>query len=157
MIVEPVYLNLVIEVTNVTNDGLVFHLEHVLECDDVAVASSGDVDVRLAERIFDGRDLKAFHRGLKRIDRIDLGYDNASTKATERLGRAFADVAIAANNRHFPGDHHAKSALDAVGERLAAPVEVIEFRFGDGVVDVDGRDQELVFFHHFVEPMDASG
>ena len=46
--VEAVHLDLVVEVADVADDGLVLHPQHVLERDDVAVAGGGDVDVRLA-------------------------------------------------------------------------------------------------------------
>src|SRR6184192_1136745 len=116
MIVEAINLNLVIEVADVTNNSLIFHLEHVLDSDDVAVAGGCDIDVRPAEGILDGRDFEAFHRSLERINRIDLGNDDTSAKAAEGMRRAFANVAIAANDGHFPGDHDPKSALNTVGQ-----------------------------------------
>ena len=61
------------------DDRLVFHLRHVIERDDVDVAGRGDVDVAAAERVLDRRDFVAFHRGLERVDRIDLGDDDART------------------------------------------------------------------------------
>ena len=63
--VQAVHLNLVVEVADVADDGLVFHLRHVLEGDDVAVAGRRDVKIGGAERVFDGRDFKTFHRGLQ--------------------------------------------------------------------------------------------
>ena len=41
---------------DVADDRLIFHLLHVIERDDVAVAGGGDINVAAAERIFDGRD-----------------------------------------------------------------------------------------------------
>ena len=55
-VVELVDLDLVVEVADVADDGLVLHLRHVLERDDVAVAGGGDVDVAAAEGVFDGSD-----------------------------------------------------------------------------------------------------
>src|SRR5215213_7158459 len=81
--VEEVDLNLVVEVADVTNDGLVLHLRHVIEGDDVDVPSGGDVDVAAAECVFDGGDFVAFHRGLERVDRINLSYDNARALTAE--------------------------------------------------------------------------
>ena len=73
------------------------------------------------------------------------------------MGAAFADVAVAADDRDFAGDHDAGGALDAVRERFAAAVEIVELRLGDGVVDVDGRDEQLARFEHLVKAMDAGG
>ena len=70
---------------------------------------------------------------------------------------AFADVAVAADAGGLAGDHHAEGALEAVGERFAAAVEVVELGFGDGVVDVDGGHEQLAGFEHLVEAMHAGG
>jgi hypothetical protein len=51
--VELVDLDLVVEVADVADDGLVLHRAHVLERDDVLVAGGGDVDVGGAERGLD--------------------------------------------------------------------------------------------------------
>ena len=88
-------------------------------------------------------DFEAFHRGLQRVDRIDLGDDDARAEAAERMRAAFADIAVAADDGDFAGDHDVERALDAVGERFAAAVEIVELRFGDGVVHVDGGDEQL--------------
>ena len=120
-----------------------FIFAHVLQRDDVAVAGGGDVDVAAAERVFDRGDFVTFHRGLQRVDRIDLGDDDARALTAQRLRAAFADVAVAADDRDFAGDHDVERALDAVDERFAAAVEIVELRFGDGVVHVDGGDEQL--------------
>jgi hypothetical protein len=56
--VELIDLDLVVEVADVADDGLVLHLLHVLEGDDVLVAGGGDVDVAGAEGVFDRHDAK---------------------------------------------------------------------------------------------------
>ena len=116
---------------DVADDRLIFHPLHVLERDDVNVAGRGDVNVAAAERVFDRRDFETFHRRLKRIDRIDLGDDDARALAAQRLRAAFADVAIAADDRDFAGDHDVECAIQSVDERVPAAVEIVELRFGD--------------------------
>jgi hypothetical protein len=69
--------------------------------------------------------------------------DDARAHDAERLRAALAHVAVAADDRDLAGDHDVGGALDAVEERLAAAVEVVELRLGDRVVDVDGRGLEL--------------
>ena len=86
----------------------------------------------------------------KRVDGIDLGDDDARAEAAQRMRAAFADVAVAADDGHLAGDHDVGGALDAVGERFAAAVEIVELRFGDRVVDVDGRARAVC-------PLPASG
>ncbi len=81
--IQRVDLNLIIEMADVCDDRLVFHPFHVLERNDVEIAGSGDVNVAAAERVFDGGDFVAFHRGLQCVDWIDLGDDDARALAAE--------------------------------------------------------------------------
>ena len=78
-------------------------------------------------------------------------------QATHRLGTALADVAVAGDYHDLAGDHHVGRTLDAVGQRFAATVEIVELALGDRVVDVDGRDLQLAPFMHLVEAMNAGG
>ena len=107
------------------------------------VAGGGDVDVAAAERVFHRGDFEAFHRGLQRVDRIDLGDDHARAQAAQRVRRALADIAVAADHRDLAGHHHVGGALDAVGQRFAAAVQVVELGLGDRVVHVDRGHQQL--------------
>ena len=54
-------------------------------------------------------------------------------------------------------EHHVGGPDDAVDERVAAAVEVVELRLGHRVVDVDRREQELAGFHHLIQAMDTGG
>jgi len=69
----------VIEVTNVSNDGVVFHLGHVLGSDDALVSSGSDEDINLRQNILNSDNLESFHTGLKGTDGIDLSDVNSST------------------------------------------------------------------------------
>jgi hypothetical protein len=109
------------------------------------------------ERRFDGVDLEAFHRGLQGVDRVDLGDHHARAVGAQRVRRTLADVAVTAHDRDLAGQHHVHRALEAVGQRLAAAVEVVELRLGDRVVDVDRRDQQLALFGELVQAVHAGG
>ena len=102
-------------------------------------------------------DAEAFHRGLQGADRVDFGDDDLGAVAAEGLGAALADVAVAADDADLAGDHDVGGALDAVDERLAAAVEVVELRLGDGVVHVDGGNEQRAGLGHLIEAMDAGG
>src|SRR5213082_395951 len=97
-------LNFVIKMSDVRHDGLVLHPLDMFEPDYIEVAGSGDVDVATTQGLFDGSHFVTLHRGLQRIDRIDLRDDDARALATERLRTTFADVAITTNDRHFAGN-----------------------------------------------------
>ena len=82
---------------------------------------------------------------------------HAAAGLAQRRGRAFADVAEAGDHRHLAGHHHVGAAADAVDQRFTAAVEVVEFRLGDAVVDVDRREQQAAFLGHLIEPVHAGG
>ena len=44
---------------------------------------------------------------------------------------------------------------EAVDERVAATIEVVELRLGDGVVHVEGRNKELALLVKLVEAVDT--
>src|SRR6187402_1131976 len=155
--VQAVHLDLVVEVADVADQRVVLHRRHVLERDDVLVARGRDIDVAEAEGVFDRGDLETFHRGLQGVDRIDFGDDHAGAEALERMRATLAHVAITADDSHLAGDHEVRRALDAVGQRLTATVEVVELALGHRVVDVDGRDQQLAGFGELVQAMHAGG
>ena len=78
-------VDLVVEVTNVANDGLILHLYHVVMGDDVIVAGGSNKNVGLVGSEFHGHHAVAFHRGLQRADRIDFGHPNLSRQRAHGL------------------------------------------------------------------------
>ena len=108
-------------------------------------------------RVVHGGDLVALHRRLQRADRIDLGDQHAAAGIAQRGGRALADVAEARDHGHLAGHHHVGAAADAVDQALAAAIEIVEFRLGDAVVDVDRREQQRALLLHLVEAVHAGG
>jgi hypothetical protein len=155
--IELIDLDFVVEVTDVADDGLVLHQLHVLQGDDVFVASGGDVDVAGAEGVLDWHHAETFHGGLEGADGVDLGDDHLSAHAAKGSSAAFANIAVTADHADFARDHHIGGTLDAVEQGFAAAVEVVEFGLGDAVVDVDGREEQLARTSHFIEAVDAGG
>ena len=119
------------------DDRLELHPLHLVDGDDVLVAGRGDDDVRGREHLVEGGDLVAVHRRLERADRVDLGDDDAGALAAQRLRAALADVAVAADHGDLAADEDVGGAVDAVDQRVAAAVLVVELALGDRVVDVD--------------------
>jgi len=109
--VELIDLDLIIEVADVRDNGLILHLCHMIQSDDIPVSGGGHVDVGPAESVFDGSDFKAFHGGLEGIDGVDFGDDYAGALASEGLGGTFAYVSVAANHGNFPRDHHIEGSV----------------------------------------------
>src|SRR3954462_15552635 len=136
-------VDLVVEVADVADDGLVLHACNVGGRDDVLVAGGGDEDVGGLDDVLERGHLVALHRGLQGADRVDLGDDDAGALAAQRLRAALADVAVAEDDGDLAADHDVGRAVDAIDERVPAAVEVVELRLGDGVVDVDRREEQL--------------
>ena len=108
-------------------------------------------------RLLHRHDLIAFHRRLKRADRVDLCDEDARAAVAERRRRALADVAIARDAGDLAGQHHIGRAADRVDQALLAAVEIVELRLGHAVVDVDRRERELAVLGEVVEAVDAGG
>ena len=83
-------------------------------------------------------------------DRIDFRDPHLRGERPQRLRGTLAHVTVAGHQRDLAGDHHVGRALDAVDQRLAAAVQVVELRFRHRVINVDGRNKQLALLHHFV-------
>ena len=150
-------INLVIEVTDVANNGVVAHLLHVSDGDDVLVTGGGDVDISTVEGVLEGVDLISGHGGLEGTDGIDLGDDDTSTLTTERVSTTLGDITETADNSGLTTDHDISSTVDTINQRVTATVDVVELGLGDRVVDVDGGEEELAITVQLVETGNTSG
>src|SRR5437899_2925885 len=140
--VQLVDLNFVIKMSDVRHDGLVLHPLDMFEPDYIEVAGSGDVDVATTKGLFNGSHFVTFHRGLQRIDRIDLRDDDARALTTERLRTTFANITVTTNYCHFPCNHDIERTVYPVNQRMPAAIKVVELRFGDRIIHVNRRDKE---------------
>lgn len=154
---EPGNVNLNVEVTNVANNGIVTHDLEVSTSQDVTATSGGDEDLTLRSSLLHGGDLVALNGSLEGVDGVNLGDEDTSTHGAEGVRATLADVTVTGNNGDLTGNHNVGGTLDTVNKRLAATVEVVELGLGDGVVDVDGGDLELVLLEHSVEVVNTGG
>jgi len=118
---------------------------------------AGHVNVALRQGVFDRSDFKALHGGLKCAYGVDFRHKHARAKAAHGLGAALAHVAVAHNHNYLASHHDVGGALDAVGQRLAAAVQVVELGLGDRVVDVDGGEQQRAGRFKLIESVHAGG
>ncbi len=77
-LIEPINLYLVVEMTDVADDGLILHGVHVFGGDDVFVSGGGDIDIRCGQRVLDPADGISRHAGLQGTDRVDLRDQDAA-------------------------------------------------------------------------------
>jgi len=154
---ETSHVNLVIEVTDVTNDGVVLHLGHLLDHEDVLVTGGGHDDIDLRDHIIEGGNLVTLHAGLKGADGINLSNNDTSTSGLHGLSATLTDITITADDDALTGDHHVSGTHDTIGQRVTATINVIELGLGDRVVDVDGREEEVASLGHLVKTVDTGG
>src|SRR6185503_9206789 len=83
--------------------------------------------------------------------------DDAGALAAQRLRAALAHVAVAADDRDLAADEHVGGPVDAVDERVAATVLVVELGLGHRVVHVDRREEQRAGVVHLVEAVHAGG
>eukprot|EP00438_Fugacium_kawagutii_P004809 Skav200843 [mRNA] locus=scaffold2131:113208:115127:+ [translate_table: standard] len=106
--------DLIVEMPNVAHNGVIFHLLHVIQSDDLEVASGRSKDVHLTHALLDGHHLEALHACLQCTDRIDLGDQYPGPGATHGEGAAFSDISVACHKSALAPDHHVRGAHDAV-------------------------------------------
>jgi len=102
-VLECLDLNLIIKVTDIADYGVVAHFFHVLDANDITVSGCGDEDFGPVKHILQPDHLIAGHTSLEGTDWVDLGHNNASTLALERLRRALANITITADTCNLQG------------------------------------------------------
>ena len=112
--IQTSHVNLVIEVPDISDNGLVLHLAHVLSGDDVVATRSGHKDVNDSNDIFNARDLVAIHRSLECTDGVDFRDDDARTLASQRFSASLTHVAVAGNKCDLSTDQDVSGAVNAV-------------------------------------------
>lgn len=157
VLLEPRNVDFDIEVTDVADNGVVGHSLEVNTSEDVTAASGGDKDLTLGSSLLHGGDLEAGDGSLESVDGVNLSDDDTGTHAVESLGTALADITETGDDSDLASNHDIGGTLDTVDERLTAAVEVVELGLGDGVVDVDGGDEETLALQHAVEVVHTGG
>jgi hypothetical protein len=150
-------VNLVIEVTNVSNNGVVLHTSHVRSHDDILVTSSGDKNIREAHDSAQSNDGESLHGGLKGADGINLGHVDNAASSLQGLGASLSDVTISAHDAALAGNHDVSSTAESIRKGVLASVKVVELALGDRVVHVDGREEELLLLGHHIKSVHTSG
>jgi hypothetical protein len=154
---QALHVQLVVEVADVADDGVVLHLGHVGGHDDVLVTGGGDEDISLGHNGGESHDGEALHGGLQGADRINLGDVHDGTGSLHGLGATLSDITETADDGALAGNHDIGGAAQTIGQGVLAAVQVIELGLSHGVVDVDGREQELLLLGHDIKSVDTGG
>lgn len=65
-----------------------------------------------------------------------LGNNDPGTHAMKSLGTTLANITEASNDSDLSSNHNISGTLDTIHERFPATVEVIEFAFGNRIIDI---------------------
>ena len=139
------------------NDGIILHLHEMFLCENVSASSGSDKDLSHLGSILHRNDLVAIDGGLKGVDGIYFSDNDSSALALQSLSTTFANVTITSDNSYFASNHNICGTLDTIDERFSASIQVIEFGFGDRVVDVDGGYKQAFALEHPIQVVNAGG
>ena len=148
---QPRHVNLVVEVADVANDGLVLHGAEMGRGHDVLVAGGGHHDVGLGTGIHELLHLIALHRSLKRANGIDLADDHTATGLAQALGGTLAHITESCNASDLARHHDVRGTADGIHAGLTATILVVELALGDTVIHVDGRHRERAILFALIQ------
>merc|ERR1711971_1038037 len=156
-IFQQYHLNLVVEMADITNNGVVFHLFHMFQSDDFEITSCGNENVDFTNDRFHSDHLEPFHACLEGTDRITLCNEHTGASTPHGKRAALTNITVAADKRPFATDHDIRSAHDTIWERVTASIHVVKFRLGHAIVHVDSREQQFAFGCHLFQPVHPCG
>ena len=81
-----------IEVANITNDGLIFHFQHVIMSDYTQITCCCNKNIGLITGLVHSNNTVTLHRCLKSANRIYLRNPYSSSKPTQGLGTTLAHI-----------------------------------------------------------------
>jgi len=154
---KSVHIDFVIEMTNVSNDGVVLHLSHIGGHDNTLVSSSSNEDISGGDNIGELLDLVSFHSSLKGADWIALGDYNSRSSALHGHGASFSDITETKDNNLLTSEHDIGGSHETIRKRVLASIDVIELLLGDRVVNINGSEEELSLGGHLVESVNTGG
>ena len=146
-----IHLNFVVEMSDVANNSSILHFFHVFYTNNVTIAGSGHIYIAFGQGIFHGTYFKSFHSCLKCTNGVNFGHQHPRTISPHGFGTTFTHIAISAHNHHFSCQHNIGSAFNAIGQRFAAAIEVVKFRFGNRIIHIESREKQRSFFEHLIQ------
>lgn len=82
--------------------------------------------------------------GLKGAYRIDFSDVHYGAQGLESLAASFANLTIATDDHLLTTEHHIGGSFQTIDDGLFTRVQIIEFSFRDGIIDIHGRHGQFV-------------
>lgn len=101
IVFKSFHINFVIKMTNVTNNGIVFHLSHMMGHNDSLISSASNEDISFLDYSFNSFNFISFHAGLKGTNWVNFGDDNSSTASFHSGSTSLTNITISTDNCFF--------------------------------------------------------
>jgi len=154
---QLIHFDLIVEVTNVADDGVVLHLFHVLQGDDSKVARGRRENVDLAHHRVQCDNLETFHARLECTDRVNLGDQNTGACSAHGKSTALANVTVPTDQCTLTPNHDVRSTHDAIWKRMTAAIDIVKLGLRHTVIHVDGREKQLTLGGHLFQSVHTGG
>ena len=128
---ETLEVDLVVEVTDVSDNSVVLHLSHVGGSDNVFVSGTSDEHVNIMDHLFDSDNFVPLHTSLESTDRVDLRDKDSGPGSLHSRGTSFADISITEDQHLLSSKHNIGSSVDSIRQRVFAAIDVVKLGFGD--------------------------
>src|SRR6266850_2479275 len=103
VLLQPLDVDLDVEVAAVRDDGAILHAREVLAREDAGVAGHRAEEVADRGGLERGHDAVAVHRGFQRLERVHLGDDHVGAHAFRARGQPAAAPAVSEDHEDLPG------------------------------------------------------
>ena len=137
IVLKTLHVKFIIEMTNVSNNSIIFHFRHLISHNNVFVTSSSDEDISLRNNGVKSDNINSFHKSLKCTNRVTFSNINSSIASLHGLSATFTNISKSTDNYLFTRNHYISSSHDSVWERMSASIDVIEFGFSYRIIDID--------------------
>jgi len=124
---ESYGIDFVIEVTNISNNCIIFHLSHMVGHDDMFVSCGGDKNISFFYNFFKSYNFDSVHTGLQGTDRVDFSNIYSGSTSFHGLYRPFTYISVSTNYNFFTCDHNISSSENTISKRVSATINIIKF------------------------------
>mmetsp|Transcript_21159 Transcript_21159/g.32158 ORF Transcript_21159/g.32158 Transcript_21159/m.32158 type:complete len:342 (-) Transcript_21159:337-1362(-) len=154
---KSIHINLVIEVTNVSNNSVILHLLHGGSHENSLVSGGGDENISNIYNILKSGYSVSLHACLKSTDGVNLGNENYASTGTHGMGTSLTNISVSADNSLLSSHHNISGTHDSIGKGVLASVKIVELGLGYGVVYIDSREEKVSLLLHGVQTVNSGG
>jgi len=107
-------INFIIKMSNISDNGVVFHLSHMFSHNDIFITSSSDNNINFFNYVFKFNNLDTFHTSLKSTDWINFSNIDSGSASFHGLSTTFTNITISTNKNFFTSKHNISSSENTI-------------------------------------------